>query len=209
MRNPATAGDNDSIPQRCHFTDTDVQIKLPELLERISYTLDYLPRCCDLLWELAKKDPRELNPYPEHPIRILTKLAKYDIYKSLDVNQIVLNTVARWLKKPNVHNHIYSPLDILEPLLDKNSHSTRSDGLTLKSYTFAVSRDKTESIRKEVIVLIQNCAVSEDLKVSRRALDSLRKALEEPHEMVGLKFLISSVRSGFLNSYKYWNFSVS
>ncbi|WP_448270535.1 hypothetical protein [Nostoc sp. DSM 114159] len=187
MRNPATAADDDSIPQLYHFTHTDVQIKLPELLERIGYTLDYLPRCCDLLWELAKNDKRELNPYPEHPIRILTKLAKYDIFKSLEVNRIVLDSVARWLKKPNIHNHIYSPLDVIEPLLDKNSHSTRSDGLTLESTTFAVSREKTESIREKAISLIQQCATSEQMKVSRRALDSLRKALEEPHEMIGLK----------------------
>lgn len=187
MRNPATAADDDSIPQRYHLTHTDVQIKLPELLERIGYTLDYLPRCCDLLWELAKNDKRELNPYPEHPIQILTKLAKYDIYKSLEVNQIVLDSVARWLKKSKVHNHIYSPLDVLEPLLDKNSHSTRSDGLTLKSSTFAVSREKTELIREKAISLIQQCATSEQVKVSRRALGTLSKALEEPHEMVGLK----------------------
>lgn len=187
MRNPATAADDDSIAQLYQFTYTDVQIKLPELLERISYALDYLPRCCDLLWELAKNDKRELNPYPEHPIRILTKLAKYDIYKSLEVNRIVLDSVARWLKKPNVHNYIYSPLDVLEPLLDKNSDSTRSEGLTLVSSPFAVSREKTESIREKAISLIQQCATSEQVKVSRRALDSLRKALEEPHEMVGLK----------------------
>ncbi|MBD2205600.1 hypothetical protein H6G33_24975 [Calothrix sp. FACHB-1219] len=188
MRNPATAADNDSIPQLYrNFTHTDVQIKLPAILERIGYTLDYLPRCCDLLWELAKNDKRELNPYPEHPIRILTKLAKYDIYKSLEVNRIVLDSVARWLKKPNVHNYIYSPLDVLEPLLDKNSHSTRSEGLTLKSTTFAVSREKTESIREKAISLIQQCATSEQVKVSRRALDSLSKALQEPQEMVGLE----------------------
>ncbi|MBH8574937.1 hypothetical protein I8752_18320 [Nostocaceae cyanobacterium CENA369] len=187
IRNPATTADDDKIPQIYYFTHTDVQIKLPELLELIGYTLDYLPRCCDLLWELAKNDKRELNPYPEHPIRILTKLAKYDIYKFLEVNRIVLDSVARWLKKSNVHNYIYSPLDVLEPLLDKNSHSTRSEGLTLVSSTFAVSREETEPIRKKAISLIQQCAISEQVKVSRRALDSLRKALEEPHEMVGLK----------------------
>jgi hypothetical protein len=187
MRNPATTADDDKIPQFYHFTHTDVQIKLPKLLELIGYTLDYLPHCCDLLWELAKNDKRERNPYPEHPIRILTKLAEYDIYKSLDVNQIVLDAVTRWLNKPNIHNYIYSPLDILEPLLDKISHSTRRDGLTLKSYTFAVSREKTEPIREKAISLIQQCAASEQVKVSRRALDSLRKALEEPHELAGLK----------------------
>jgi len=178
---PATTPESESLSS--FYTHAEVLLKLPRLLQQISYTMDYLylPRCCDLLWELAREDRRELNPYPEHPIRVLTDLAKYDfLHKPLEFNQTVLERVARWLKKTDAHNHQYSPLDVIDPLLSKTARSNRYDGLTITYYSRPVVREETYIIREQALNLIADCLNSNQLKVILRGLKSLEKALQEP-----------------------------
>jgi hypothetical protein len=176
---PATTPESESLSS--FYTHAEVLRKLPRLLQQISYTMDYLPCCCDLLWELAREDRRELNPYPEHPIRVLTDLAKYDfLHKPLEFNQAVLERVARWLKKNDAHNHQYSPLDVIDPLLSKTAHSNRYDGLTITYYSRPVVREETYVIREQALNLIAECLNSNQLKVILRGLKSLGEALQEP-----------------------------
>jgi hypothetical protein len=184
---PATTPESESLSS--FYTHAELLLKLPRLLQQISYTMDYLylPRCCDLLWELAREDRRELNPYPEHPIRVLTDLAKYDfLHKPLKFNQMVLRTVSRWLKKPDAHNHQYSPLNVIAPLLSKTACSNRYDGLTITYYSRPVVREETYVIREQALNLIADCLNSNQLKVILRGLKSLEEALQElPRERDG------------------------
>jgi len=185
MHNPTTTPEVEKLSRLYQYTHADVLNELSELLRAISYTLDYLPRCCDLLWELGRDDRRPLNQHPEHPIRVLADLASYEFDKPLMVNQTVLDAVQRWLKEANVHNHIHSPLDILDPMLAKISLSTRSADYKIVWHTTVVSRDKTQSIRERVLQLVVQCAFSDRLKVVLRALKSLDEALREPHGFFG------------------------
>ena len=74
MRNPAKMREDESISRIYPWNHGDVLGRLPRLLQHISYTLEYLPRCCDLLWELGRDDNREMTN-PGHAIRILGDLA--------------------------------------------------------------------------------------------------------------------------------------
>src|SRR5207248_325588 len=122
--------------------------KLPGLLKRIGYTLDCLPRCCDLLWELGRDDGRPTGPNPEHAMRVLEDFAGYDIGKPVAVNKAVVEAAARWLSAPEAHDHVHSPLTILNAVLRKSAHSSHSEGHTIVSRAFVVSKENTEQVRE-------------------------------------------------------------
>lgn len=185
MHNPTTTPEVKKLSRLYQYTHANVLNELPELLREISYTLDYLPRCCDLLWEFGRDDGRPLNQHPEHPIRVLADLANYEFNKPLVVNQTLLDAVECWLKEADVHNHIHSPLDIVDPILAKTSLSTRREDYKIVWHPTVVSRDKTQSIRERALQLVVQCAFSERLKVVLRALKTLDEALREPHGFFG------------------------
>ena len=176
MRNPATTP-NEPYATATH---TDVLHGLPELLRRISYTLEYLPRCCDILWQLGRDDDRPLNQNPEHAIRVLADLASYHPDKPTAFNASVLEAAERLLQAPDAHEHVYSPLDVLDPFLEKVIHPTRLEGTRLVWQTIPVSRVRTQVIRDRVLQHLADCASSSRLKVAVRAVTSLENALREP-----------------------------
>jgi hypothetical protein len=180
IQNPTSTPDDPQYTALNLFSHERLLYKLPPLLQRISYTLEYLPRCCDLLWQLGRDDNRQLNSHPDHAIRILEDVAAYDIGKPVSITNAVLQSVQRWLRDPAVHNHAYSPLLILDPMLTKTGHSSRGDGMSVALTPFHVSRENTQQIRREALDLISNCAKSENSRVALRAIESLGTALREP-----------------------------
>jgi DNA-binding Lrp family transcriptional regulator len=185
IRHPATASEDESIPERYRFTHSYVLSKLPEILNRISYTLEYVPICCNLLWQLGRDDPSRRHNNPPESIRILIDLAKYGADKSIRFNEKVLEAIEQWLQEPDVHDHIYSPLDILDSFLEKKIRYNDYDGRNLAITTFLVDYNITQIIRGKTLKLIENLLTSNNIKVVLRALESLRKALEELRDRSG------------------------
>jgi hypothetical protein len=143
IQNPSKVSDNRE------WAHKDVLNALPPLLKGISINLDYLPRCCDLLWRLGRDREIPTVSLHEHAISVLFGLAGYDIYKSPHVNSAVLDAIERWLKEPDVHERIHSPLDVLDPLLVKEGDSTRLQGHGVVSTPFSVPFEKTKPIREK------------------------------------------------------------
>jgi len=167
------------------YTHNDVLHAIPPLLKGIAFNVDYLPRCLDLLWHLGRDYERETNPYPDHAMRVLADLAKYDIDKPISVSFAVMDALERWLKEADAHEYIHSPLDILDPLLAKEGDSARSRGHSIVFRPFAISFETTKPIREKAILLLSDCTKSKSTKVVLRALDSLFKALNPPHGLFG------------------------
>ena len=185
MRHPSKTPEDERVLGIYEYSHQDVLNRLPELLKEIAFNLDYLPRCCDILWELGRDDERETGPRPEHAIRILADLAEYDIGKPVAVNKISLDSVERWLDEPDAHEHVHSPLDVLDPLLAKESYSARSRGHGFVLRPFAVSFENTREIRKKALSLLSGCLESDSTKVILRGLNSLSNTLNPPHGMFG------------------------
>jgi hypothetical protein len=179
LRNPAPPDQDDSA-KIYQFTHANVLRKVPELLQRIGYTLEYLPHCCDLLWELGRDDSRQTGPNPEHAVRILEDYARYDLGKPISVNEIVVCAVERWLASADVHQHVHSVFGILNGVLQKSGHSSYSEGHTIFSRGFLVNRDNTAKVRAHALRLVFNGALSPRLVVSLKAIDSLKLALQDP-----------------------------
>ena len=180
VRNPATKPEDPEWSKVYEYTHSDVLWQLPTLLRRVSYTLDFLPRSCELLWELGRDDTRDLNPNPDHAMRVLADLSTYDIGKPLVVNQDILDFVEQSLESTGIHNHVHSLLDIIDPMLAKTGHSTHSEGHNLGIRPFVVREDSVKAIRERAVSLVVSCLSSDSLRVSLRALKSLENALREP-----------------------------
>ena len=180
IRNPATKAEDAELSKVYEFTHSDVLGKLPTLLRRISYTLDFLPRCIYLLWELGRDDGRALNPNPDHAMRVLADLANYDIGKPLAVNHLILDAFQKLLEARGSHDHVHSPLDIIDPMLAKTGYSSRSEGHKFVFRPFTLKRESIESIRQRSISLVVGCLYSHNPRARLRALDSLGNALREP-----------------------------
>lgn len=186
IRNPADAPEDQRLARLYRYSHGDVVDRLPKLLDHIAHNLDYLPRCCDLLWEIGRDDARSLNPNPGHAMRILADLAGYKLGKPLSMNVAVANAVARWFESSDAHEHVHSPLDVLDPMLEKTGMSSYSKGHTFVLRPFQVSPQNTRSTRKRALALVMTSARSGNLKVVIRALRSLEEALREPLSLAGL-----------------------
>ena len=180
IRNPATTPEDPEWSKVYKFTHSDVLRELPTLLRRISYTLDFIPRCFSLLWELGRDDSRDINPNPDHAMRVLADLASYDIGKPFVVSHLMLDALEKLLEDPRSHEHPHSPLDIIDPMWEKTGHSTRSEGHNLVFRPFTLRDENVKSIRQRSLSLVVRCLFSNDLRVSLRALRSLENALREP-----------------------------
>ena len=180
IRNPATTAEDPESSKVYKFTHSDVLRELPTLLRRISYTLDFIPRCFSLLWELGRDDARELNPNPDHAMRVLADLASYDLGKPFVVSHLMLDALEKLFEAPSSHEHLHSPLDIVDPMWEKTGHSTRSEGHKLVFRPFTLRDENVKSIRQRSLSLVVSCLSSSDLRVSLRALRSLESALREP-----------------------------
>ena len=186
IRNPATKQESPEWAQIYEYTHSDVLRQLPTLLRQISYTLKYLPRCCDLLWELGRDDNRNLHSNPDHGVRVLADLGGYAIGKPFIVTSRVLDTIEKLLEDPGSHSHFHSPFDIIDPMLAKTGFSTHAEGYNLVRRTFSLKYESIKSIRQRALSLIGRCLFSTNLRISLRALASMELALDEPRPYLNM-----------------------
>ena len=177
IRNPAkTLANDNSFSLDTHEV---VLKKAAKLLHNIGYIMEYLPSCCDILWDLAQQRIKENWSHDlEHPAKILIKLAQYDSYKPFEFNQIVLNSVTRWFKNSKSPDQIFILLDIVDQFLEKDFDANYIEDWTAHFRKFSVPSQETQNIRKQSLDFIDSCLNSEDIRVIVRALESIRKALE-------------------------------
>lgn len=165
-------------------SSSDVLYAIPPILKSIAYNFEYLPPALDLLWQLARNDKRDTNPYSDHPLRVLKDLAEYDIGKPPVFNQAVLDICKKWLATPNPDD-VASPFDILERLLATEGTDNYSDGLKISFRPFAIRLEVVKKMREQVIEIALDRARSSDLKEAVRAIKTVGEGLDYPHGLFG------------------------
>jgi len=167
-------------------TNDEVIYSLANVLQRISYNLDYLYRCCDILWNLGKDKEGVLQSETGHPVRILIDIAEYGIKKPLIIQKIILDAIEKWLQYPDVHEHLHSPLDVLDPILEKEGDSTIFKNYQLISTPFLVNYENAKTIRNKAISILNDLINSKSITVVNRVLKSLKGALRPPMPLYGI-----------------------
>ena len=92
----------------------------------------------------------------------------------------VLDAIERWLGAPDVHEHSYSVLDLVDPMLEKAGRRTEARGHQFVFHPYFVDPDTTKDIRDRALAIVDRCLAAPSLKVVLRAASSLGKALSPP-----------------------------
>jgi transcriptional regulator with XRE-family HTH domain len=158
----------------------DVLREVPPLLKSIAYNFDYLPKAADLLWELAQRDERPTNQYPEHPMRALTELAGFETGKHPAFNEALIDAAERWLADERVGDLRHSPFDVLEPLLATEGHDHTSDGLSISLRPFTINAEVVRGLRDRVTGLALLEARSAHPRRAVRATQTIGAGLHYP-----------------------------
>jgi hypothetical protein len=181
MRNPATAPEDERLARFHQFDHAGVLQRLPDLLKLISRTLEYLPCCADLLWELGRDEDRiGFVAGHEAAMSVLIDMARYHLDKPFAVNHAVVAAVRRWLREPDAHDHRNSPLDVLDPLFEKTGHTSYSEGYQIAIRAFKLGPDEVAALRNDALGVVRECAFSANTRVALRALGSLDHAMCGP-----------------------------
>lgn len=162
------------------ITHKNLLYRLPPILENISIHLEYLTRCCEILWELGKNDSRQINNTTSHPMRILSHLAKYERYKDLSFNATVLDFVENCFKDLKNHKYHNSLFDIIDKLLAKEETDEEFSTHQITFYPFAVSYGKTKFIRERALELLAESIKINTTKIKLRVFKSLYDVLWPP-----------------------------
>jgi hypothetical protein len=81
-----------------------------------------------ILWDLGKRDQRNLNPHPEHPIRQLSDLCSYDRGMPVALYEQTLHGLKLIIAIYDSNQDFHNPIEMLKGFLAKTAHSTYSEG---------------------------------------------------------------------------------
>lgn len=193
INNPLNKSERDCNPLY-EFTHEDVLGKIPSLLKNISYNFEYLLQSCELLWKLAEKEiEMNVTTSSSHALTVLIDLAKYEMYKPFKYNFQILTFVEKGLENPKSSRYVFSLLDILDPLLEKEILTNKFAGYEIKLIPWPMPYENTKEIRRKAIWLIGDQLKSESTKVVLKALEILSNALNPPTGYFGRKVSIDEI----------------
>ena len=84
---------------------------------------------------------------------MLADIGSYAIGKPVIVTLKVLDTIEKLLEDPSSHDHIHSPLDIIDPMLAKTGLSVHTEGSNLVYRSFTLKDENIKLIRQRAISL--------------------------------------------------------
>lgn len=155
------------------ITQEYVILEIPPLLRTIALHPNHFEEAADILWQLAKRDGRRPNDYPEQSQRALKDLAEYGRYKPVVINGRMVDFAARITRQPDAFDGSFTPLDIVDKLLAKEGEFTESEGLSFSVGGFALNYPVVRPIRENALHLLEYCLSLENPKAAHRAVDSL------------------------------------
>ncbi len=158
-------------------SQTDILYKLPVILQSVAYHSAYLDRAIKLLWNLARQDTRDTNSHPTHALRVLQDLASYGWYKSVDFYIRIADSLSDLLADPSAFEGRYTPLDVVDELLEREGEHRESDGWAVRLGAFALAYDRVREVRRKALEMVETCLASENPTAASRAARSLSKVL--------------------------------
>jgi len=159
------------------LTQEHVLHEIPPLLRGISYHLNHLEEAAEILWRLAKSDARAPHQYPNSSRRVLEEMADYGRYKPLHFNDWMADFAARKSRDPREFEGTFTPLDLMDKLLEKECDFTESEGYTISFGTVGLNYAVVRPVREKALRVVEACLNSEDPKIALRATESIARVL--------------------------------
>jgi hypothetical protein len=171
------------------YTDQNVRDAVAPVLRTAAYDRHVLREAADLLWELGRSDPRPPNQHPNHAMRMLGELAKFDRRGVTIYQQSLPAIVEQWLRRPPRAGDIHDPLAVLHPLLAAEAHDEiwSPQALTLRPFLINPDAEPVGKLRQQVLDLAFDQLVSPDLRRATAAIETVGAALTGPLGGFGLE----------------------
>jgi len=169
---------------RYEYAYCDVLRELPPVLRLVAYNFEYLRDACDILWFLAQQDKRAPNQYPDHALRVLTDLAEYGQGKPVVFHEKLIDISTDWFITQQ-RGAIWSPFDVLEPMLATEGTDHFSSGASISLMPFAINPSAVAKLRRRIIDLAIQEMASKDLRRGVRAVKAVGSGLHYPIGMIG------------------------
>jgi hypothetical protein len=174
IHNPALEAE-DEEQKYFHFTHDYVLKGLPRVLAGVAGNEEYLPRCCELLWDLAGGEPDVRKAAVEE----LKNLARYDDRPGVGTQMTVLESSERWLGDPTPER-VGPALDVIDRVLRKTDYADHSTAWRFVTEPLIVLSEPTHELRQYALRIVARCASSDKVRVVLRALQSYSQALNDP-----------------------------
>jgi len=151
------------------------------LIRNSAYSLRYVPRACELLWEIGQNDARPTNQHPNHPIRLLTEMAEPEPQTPPPYLQAVADYMLSLLQYDESWSGVSTPFTVLQGAFETEGHFTSlatRRAITLTAY--GVDQQAVASLRRSVIDSILESLPSSNKRRAFEAAALLRSALHGP-----------------------------
>jgi hypothetical protein len=149
---------------------------LPQLLASAAYHPGYRSQAVDQLWDLA--GPEVDDNYPDtNAKRTLERLASYQLYKWPAFNFAMLLQVVRLCKRDNAFAGKFTPLDILDEMLEREGEYTESHGNSVSFGGFGLNYSAVAPVRENALQFAESLMYSDSCAVAVRAVRSLSRLL--------------------------------
>lgn len=159
----------------------DVRNDLSPVLKNAAYTFETLPDALNLLWQLAQTDDRATNPVPDHPLRVLTELADYQIGKPVQYNDAIVDVASGWFETAGD----ISPFEVLRALLATEGSRQTYQEFILTFQPFGLNVEVVAPIRDRVVSLALTELTNPDVRRAEAAAATLKAAVHYPTGMFG------------------------
>lgn len=175
MDDPAEA----SYDYGFEVTDANVTRVVPELLAVTIHDPESSADAFRRLWLLSKSGPEEETR--NRARRVLKEAIGYQKYKSLSFNERILAHVEALALDPGAYDGDFTPLDLLNTLLDREISHTERQGGAFSVSALPVHYGNVNPLRTRALEIITKCLESSQPRTSVDAVDSLSHVLSEYH----------------------------
>ena len=142
----------------------------------------YDPTCvfeaCDLLWQMAKHDPRPAPQHTECAERALTDLASLESFRPIACYEALLDWLERRVTDRTVPGHRL--VNYLRPLLAKEVEHGYADEEAMHFRAERVIVEKVMPLHERALVLLHRIAEQPDLRGAAQALAGISDAIAPP-----------------------------
>jgi hypothetical protein len=151
--------------------------EVAEIVRVAAYHPCYTTHAFDELWPRAIADERPTNAYPSHAARLLSELAGYAPFKSVEFSERILELARSRMREAGAFSRRFTPLDLADAVLEREGeiHEGTETGITLRAA--ALNHKVVQPLRSRAIDMVREALFMSEPPAQMRAVKSVSTIL--------------------------------
>jgi hypothetical protein len=162
----------------------EVLRELPQLLRGLRYHLEFIEPAATRLLALAQADRRAPHSYPDHAARVLNEMAAYG-RQPVVFNEEMLRVAGHLAEQPGAFDAAYTPLDIVDELLEREVELTDSDDRAVTISTRGLNYRAVAGVRTGALALADRLFNRPEPNIQIKAFKVLERLIGGSTRMLG------------------------